>query len=606
LLGLNKFETARANLTKLLNKQKAERRLLIDNLSTDEENETIEQINQLTNKNKILVNKINDTKLSYQTEKNKLLQLTENHNRITKHKTEFDNLNKQMSEVNGKVSILNEKVKDYQPQYKSDTIKIKLDTLNQQIKSNETKNENISKQIIDLQSQSNTIDLELKRNTKLKTEINELQTIKTNLEKEGTVTIRIEQKEKDIEQKETLRNQLAKNNNELDTLNENINKLKVGMSECPTCNHQLDNEHIETIKTTKLEKLKNITDNITKLQVNIKELTEKIENTNANLKRLEKIIDWIKEKKTNLIDSTIINQTKLDIDSKLKIINENNKIIKNNHKNLNHKKELLEKELINTKEWENNKNNLERYTAESLKIKEQLKNNNYDNNTFEGSMKDVQQSNITLKEIENTQYNLTKEQTSNNEILQIHNKNFEKIKQTKAKIIIIDENIDELNIYKNSLLETQIEIRNEMIEAINQGMQNLWEYIYPYKDYKKVRITASDKDYLFEIYKEGWQSVDKVTSGGEKSCLSITLRITMAMILTPNLSWLVLDEPTHNLDANAVNSLSETLRIHIPDIVEQTFIVTHDEKLINNDFGKVYKLKRDKSNDQDTEIEHLS
>jgi DNA repair exonuclease SbcCD ATPase subunit len=66
------------------------------------------------------------------------------------------------------------------------------------------------------------------------------------------------------------------------------------------------------------------------------------------------------------------------------------------------------------------------------------------------------------------------------------------------------------------------------------------------------------------------------------------------MVLTPNLSWLILDEPTHNLDSEAINLLSLTLQTRVPEVVKQTFVITHEDGLMGADFASSYRLVRDK------------
>jgi DNA repair exonuclease SbcCD ATPase subunit len=78
------------------------------------------------------------------------------------------------------------------------------------------------------------------------------------------------------------------------------------------------------------------------------------------------------------------------------------------------------------------------------------------------------------------------------------------------------------------------------------------------------------------------------------------------MVLTPNLSWLILDEPTHNLDARAVQLLSAALHERLPQVVEQVFIITHDEKLKDGASGKVFFFEREKDSGGRTVVEEIS
>jgi exonuclease SbcC len=145
------------------------------------------------------------------------------------------------------------------------------------------------------------------------------------------------------------------------------------------------------------------------------------------------------------------------------------------------------------------------------------------------------------------------------------------------------------------LIETQAALRSELIEAINATMCGLWPEIYPYGDFSGVRLEAGESDYQLELGRDGaWIPVEGFASGGERSCALLCLRIAFAMVMVPNLRWLVLDEPTHNLDAKGISSLSEVLRERIPKIVEQVFVITHDESLKEAASARVYRLERDK------------
>ncbi|MCL5089789.1 MAG: hypothetical protein M1382_01295, partial [Candidatus Marsarchaeota archaeon] len=83
--------------------------------------------------------------------------------------------------------------------------------------------------------------------------------------------------------------------------------------------------------------------------------------------------------------------------------------------------------------------------------------------------------------------------------------------------------------------------------------------------------------------------------GGERSTACLTMRIALAMVIIPNLKWIILDEPTHNIDSNGINNLIEVMGNNLPKIVEQIFIITHDETLKQINDAAVFLLERDKS-----------
>jgi len=156
------------------------------------------------------------------------------------------------------------------------------------------------------------------------------------------------------------------------------------------------------------------------------------------------------------------------------------------------------------------------------------------------------------------------------------------------------EMLAQLALFRNAVVEAQAELRTELVEAINAAMNGIWPVLYPYADYRQLRIAASEEDYSFEVYDGEWRRLEKVGSGGERACLALTLRIALATVLAPEAGWLVLDEPTHNLDRGAVQALAEALESKVPELVEQAFVISHEESLMNSEFARSYRFSRDK------------
>ena len=96
-----------------------------------------------------------------------------------------------------------------------------------------------------------------------------------------------------------------------------------------------------------------------------------------------------------------------------------------------------------------------------------------------------------------------------------------------------------------------------------------------------------------------------MASGGERSIGSLAMRIALAMVIVPNLKWLILDEPTHNIDSTGISRLIEVLGEALPSVVEQIFIITHDDNLKQISSAKVYQLERDKATAAPTSISEL-
>ena len=177
----------------------------------------------------------------------------------------------------------------------------------------------------------------------------------------------------------------------------------------------------------------------------------------------------------------------------------------------------------------------------------------------------------------------------------------EAIEKEASRLLKLEE---ELAIYRNALLETQAALRQEVIEAINSAMNGIWQLVYPYRDYRGLRLAADEKGYAFEIYDSEWRPAE-LASGGERASIALAFRIALASVLTPNMSLLVLDEPTHNLDKEAVAVLAHALQDNLPELVEQSFIITHDEGLMGSEFASTYRLGRDKGASSGTIVEEV-
>ena len=154
-----------------------------------------------------------------------------------------------------------------------------------------------------------------------------------------------------------------------------------------------------------------------------------------------------------------------------------------------------------------------------------------------------------------------------------------------------------LAVWENALVETQAALRENYVKEISQALELVWPVVYPYKDFSSARLNASAEDYSLELKaaQGGWIQVEGRTSGGERACAALALRIAFATVLVPNLSWLFLDEPTHNLDSEAVAALAKALRDEVPKIVGQTIVITHDEHLKKAASGKTYVFAREKA-----------
>ncbi len=148
-----------------------------------------------------------------------------------------------------------------------------------------------------------------------------------------------------------------------------------------------------------------------------------------------------------------------------------------------------------------------------------------------------------------------------------------------------------------ALRATEERLRSELMGAVNAQLSSFWSSLYPYEDFTALRLFPDEQDYLLQLRSPAgdWEDVDKIASGGERSIACLALRIAFAKVLAPRLRLLILDEPTHNLDASAVSELASVLRERMAGVLEQVILITHEEDLEAAATGNCYSLERSKA-----------
>lgn len=161
---------------------------------------------------------------------------------------------------------------------------------------------------------------------------------------------------------------------------------------------------------------------------------------------------------------------------------------------------------------------------------------------------------------------------------------------------------EQLEKFEKVLKVTQDQLREEFLKTVNSIMADVWSELYPYADYQDIKLAIED-DYILQLKETGgWVSVEGTVSGGERSMATLTLRIAFSMAFLPNLRWLMLDEPTHNLDSNAIKQFASILRYKMGMFAEQVFLITHEERISEGVTGSLYRMERDKDNNQPTKV----
>ncbi len=188
----------------------------------------------------------------------------------------------------------------------------------------------------------------------------------------------------------------------------------------------------------------------------------------------------------------------------------------------------------------------------------------------------------------------------------------ELIARCEAEVKQLEDAARALTTIQTALARTQTEMRREFIDGVNETMNELWESVYPYGDFTGIKLAVEGgergSDYVLQLRDRAgnWVPVEGVASGGERTDACLALRTAFAIVLAPSLSWIVLDEPTHNLDEEGIQELARVLREHLPEIVRQIIIITHEQRLEEAVSGYLYRFSRNKDADEPTKTERVT
>lgn len=169
------------------------------------------------------------------------------------------------------------------------------------------------------------------------------------------------------------------------------------------------------------------------------------------------------------------------------------------------------------------------------------------------------------------------------------------ITKYQEDVVVSEKMAGLLGCFVKALMDTQNQLREEFTKTVNYIMGSIWSSLYPYGDFTGIRLAVEESDYNLEIKNmETWVGVDGFASGGERSLACLALRVAFSLAFIPNLRWLILDEPTHNLDAASIQRFSALME-NIGGFVNQIFLITHENRVVEDIEGPVYRLERDKA-----------
>jgi len=396
-----------------------------------------------------------------------------------------------------------------------------------------------------------------------------------------------------------------------------IAHLCTSENKCPICDSTLTSERKKLLILQKERDIKQLREEFAVAEENKRQTEEKI-----------RMLEDAKER-TSLMKEKILNLENIKLDfekAKRSFVEESSKVVyaENSLTDLRREIEKTQDEIDNDKLKQQRLQillekivDLEKKTERKLNLENEISVLQKQFSEVVGQLKgknieeiEIELRNLISKEKEIETKNLGVERVAKEKQLRLdeYESKLADVEKYQAEIGKLQKIIKNMKIFEKSLEQTQIELRKEFVEAVNYTMTNLWQTLYPYQDFVGIRLNVEEGDYVLQLLERTgkWVNVEGIVSGGERSIAALALRIAFSLVLAPQLRWLILDEPTHNLDQNAVEDLAETLRERIGEFVDQVFLITHDEKLENAVTGSLYRLEREKEKDGVTKVTMIS
>jgi len=603
ILGLDRFEKARAGAVSIANRFDAAASAYSDKYDENKVVELEKTITEYSDKENKLKEEMKSSDELIKKIKSELKELASAYELLDKKRKRLEELAKEIANLKGKISSLEDGLKKIDPEFyektkkELDALRNKLEEYGKTVSENRKKKDDVSNNLAVLESKIKEQEEKSARVKKLETALSQLLSGE-NLDK-------IKQAFTDYEKQ--IVDKTSEMNSELKKIQETkkvLEHLKEGISNCPLCESELGPDGAKKVREKKAEEIKKSEENSSKLEREVKELQEKTGLLKERIRKIEFAEEKANTLKKELVDIAGFAEKKKGLAAELSSLTDGIKKTEDEKSGIQKQVESLIVSIKDMEEMRRREESIKSLKEKLAVLETEKRETDFDEDAYEQSRKKLEEKKIDDEKFSSKSEYLSKELKLIEENKKVYENQLKEMKESKKKAEATMALVEELKIYKNALLETQISLRRDLIEAINSAMNEIWNIFYPYGNYRSIRIEVTERDYVFEVLEgDKWKTLETVASGGERACAALTLRVALAMVLTPNLSWLILDEPTHNLDSEAVSLLSETLQIKVPQVVKQTFVITHEEALIGADFSTTYKLTRDKDTGGSTKTE---
>ncbi len=599
MLGLDSFTVAEENTTSLINN--------IRNMISSEE-EALSRIDIKAAKENL--DKLLSERSSMQKEQKALSErLASVKNALEKSREELDSLKKRMqrrkdleeelAKLNSRKSTLEEEIK------KIAELGIDESTVATELKVNEQRESSFSKEVADLRKRERILSGELSDAGATIASCEKRLKEKASLEKDkaGLEGQDIMKKlEEENANSAKLSEELAGSRSRLKELLGWSRELKKHISKCPVCDRELDELMKERL-------LKEKSDEARMLEKESAEAEKKLEASVKACRQLTELTNRLSTIRSRLADYKDVRE---EMEKAAAIKKEKESQLEKETKAIAEKEKELDLIRKEASRLRVKADSIARRKAYESEVKKTLEKIAIEKKALDGI--DVDQSSVDKAQDAFTSYTAMRSEISSkiaateravgsmDPQIAEKEKEMKSLGEMEKRITRRRNQLSNLNKFKTSLVETQAQLRNRLVSSINDLMRGLWPGLYPYGDYSSIRLDAKHDDYSLDLCmgdggNERWAAVDAIASGGERSIACLAMRIALAMVIVPNLRWLILDEPTHNLDDRGIGKLIDVIGNTLPGVVEQIFIITHDESMKQISSARIYQLEREKRAD---------
>ncbi len=601
LMGLNRFETARKTAQTLRSRIKAEiigaERILADLKIEDIENQESslkKEVSDLKNKQGAITKELSLKEREEKINKDTL-------DKIRGEARAFESLSERIRSKEAQISDITMRLAGVELNQTQEQVKIRIKEIQEELDKLGERKSVISKSLSEKNSSLVGLErevavLETKARDALQ-RLGEFQKIEIEIEslksKHGISDLNAEiiKIKSEIESKDE---QVKINLAEMETLRRHLEELSSMEGLCPLCKTSLNKQNreqlISNIKKDLAEllfennKASKELDNLKKKRSDLEKIAEKYSRNIQELEKKEQIradknkADAELEKlggKLSALKSEIFKIENLLTDTEKSISNfseERNKLLESKYLyDQKERKSILEKELVKLNEEKS------KHKIDPDKIKEAEE-------VFQTIVRRVQE----LRTQGEGLTNLLNEKLAR--LQEVEGKKG-RLKKVTSDLKNLHGKAEFLDKFRTALQATQLTLRDELILTVNEVMSSVWLEIYPYSTWSGVRLSVDENDYILQIKDaEGnWVNVVGFASGGERMLAALAMRISFARVMAPGVSLLILDEPTHNLDEKAVQTLIEVLQERVSEFLDQIFVVTHEEKLAES-AGNIIRL----------------